>query len=78
MTVILQVAKFLFEEVPANKQGAKPEPCPASANLISAPGSALVLDIETKTGLLFDYNFCFPASGNLCFVSQCVNSIKNQ
>ncbi|XP_042343790.1 kinesin-like protein KIF26B [Plectropomus leopardus] len=44
-----EVAKFPFEEVPANKQGAKQEPCPSSAvptSAPSAPGSAT----ETKTG----------------------------
>ncbi|XP_044046110.1 kinesin-like protein KIF26B isoform X2 [Siniperca chuatsi] len=48
-----EVAKFPFEEVPASKQGAKQEPCPSSAvqtSAPSAPGSAAMLDTETKTG----------------------------
>uniref|UniRef100_A0A3Q1JEL7 Kinesin family member 26B n=1 Tax=Anabas testudineus TaxID=64144 RepID=A0A3Q1JEL7_ANATE len=43
-----EVAKFPFEEVPANKQGAKQESCASSAVATSAP--AAVLDTETKTG----------------------------
>lgn len=48
----VQVAKFPFEEVPASKQGAKQEPCPsgAPASAPSAPGSAAVLETDTKTG----------------------------
>ncbi|XP_070787264.1 kinesin-like protein KIF26B [Enoplosus armatus] len=48
-----EVAKFPFEEVPASKQGAKQELCPSSAvppSTPSAPGSAAVVDTETKTG----------------------------
>uniref|UniRef100_A0A3B4YQF2 Kinesin family member 26B n=1 Tax=Seriola lalandi dorsalis TaxID=1841481 RepID=A0A3B4YQF2_SERLL len=48
-----EVAKFPFEEVPANKQGAKQEPCPSSAvssSAAAAPGSAAVLETEAKTG----------------------------
>ncbi|XP_008293361.1 kinesin-like protein KIF26B [Stegastes partitus] len=45
-----EVAKFPFEEVPANKQGAKQEPCPSSSAPTSAPGPAAVLDTEAKTG----------------------------
>ncbi|TNN60793.1 Kinesin-like protein KIF26B [Liparis tanakae] len=48
-----EVAKFPFEEVPANKQGAKPEPCPSAAGPTSgpsAPDSAAVSDAETDTG----------------------------
>uniref|UniRef100_A0A3B4T893 Kinesin family member 26B n=1 Tax=Seriola dumerili TaxID=41447 RepID=A0A3B4T893_SERDU len=48
---------FPFEEVPANKQGAKQEPCPSSAVSSSAaavPSSAAVLDTEAKTGKSFN------------------------
>ncbi|XP_047435980.1 kinesin-like protein KIF26B isoform X2 [Mugil cephalus] len=46
-----EVAKFPFEEVAANKQGVKQEPCPPSCVQTSAtaPGSAAVLDTEVKT-----------------------------
>jgi len=57
----VQVAKFPFEEVPANKQGAKPEPCPSAAAptaALSAPDSAAVLDTETNTGEFIDYIGC--------------------
>lgn len=48
----LQVAKFPFEEVAVNKQGAKQEPCPPSSVQTSATatGSAAVLETEVKTG----------------------------
>ncbi|XP_069378346.1 kinesin-like protein KIF26B [Paralichthys olivaceus] len=48
-----EVAKFPFEEVPANKQGAKQEPCVSSSvptPAPAAPGSAALLDTEAKTG----------------------------
>ncbi|CAB1459810.1 unnamed protein product [Pleuronectes platessa] len=48
-----EVAKFPFEEVPANKQGAKQEPCVSSSvptSAPAAPGSAAVLDTEDTTG----------------------------
>uniref|UniRef100_A0A3B4Z5X4 Kinesin family member 26B n=1 Tax=Stegastes partitus TaxID=144197 RepID=A0A3B4Z5X4_9TELE len=48
-----EVAKFPFEEVPANKQGAKQEPCPSSSAPTSAPGPAAVLDTEAKTDVSF-------------------------
>lgn len=61
MTLSLQVAKFPFEEVPASKQGAKQQLCPSSVAPVSAPsapGSAGVLDIETKIGSFIDYVLC--------------------
>lgn len=48
-----QVAKFPFEEVPANKQGSKYEPCPSSASSNPVPagtGSAAALETDIKTG----------------------------
>ncbi|XP_051815741.1 kinesin-like protein KIF26B isoform X2 [Acanthochromis polyacanthus] len=45
-----EVAKFPFEEVPANKQGTKQESCLSSSAPASASGSAAVLDTEDKTG----------------------------
>nr|XP_020495267.1 kinesin-like protein KIF26B [Labrus bergylta] len=48
-----EVAKFPFEEVPANKQGAKQDQCPSSPvpnSSPSAPSSASALDKETITG----------------------------
>lgn len=55
----VQVAKFPFEEVPASKQGAKQEPCPsgAPASAPSAPGSAPVLETDTKTGSIIKIFF---------------------
>ncbi|KAM3876949.1 kinesin-like protein KIF26B [Diretmus argenteus] len=49
-----EVPKFPFEEVPASKQGAKQEPCSASAapaSAPSAPGAAPISDTGARTGL---------------------------
>ncbi|XP_045889235.1 kinesin-like protein KIF26B [Micropterus dolomieu] len=48
-----EVTKFPFEEVAVSRQGAKQELCPSSGaptSAPSAPGSAAVLDTDTKTG----------------------------
>lgn len=49
LILLLQVAKFPFEEIPARKQGAKQEPCSSAATpgLVSSSGSAGVSENQS-------------------------------